>query len=350
MLRSASRVKGEQFMGINDVIGRVSAGEDLSMDEMTNVVDSMMRGEWTEQQIMLVLNALRLKEETVDEIAGAAVAMRRHMTPIRTRRSGVIDTCGTGGVGSQILNVSTAAALVAAACGVPVAKHGNRSVTSRAGSADVLSQLGVNIEAPVAVVERCLDELGICFCFAPQLHPAMRHVAAARKKLGVRTIFNLLGPLCNPAGASLQLLGVGLLALRDKMADALRRLQPVRAVVVTGDDGIGEVAISAATRVAVLEGDRRRDFVWRPEDFDLPTEDSAPLRVDGPAHSAALIRAVFDGALGTPRNIIVLNAAAALWTAGAGGSPAECARRAGQAIDAGQARDLLSRLAAATHG
>src|SRR5439155_915361 len=159
------------------------------------------------------------KGETADEIAGAARAMRRHMTPIRTMRTNLIDTCGTGGIGSDLFNISTAAAIVVAAAGVPVAKHGNRSVTSKSGSSDVLAALGVNVEAPVPVVERCLDELGICFCFAPRLHPAMKHVASVRKQLGIATIFNLLGPLCNPAGAARQLLGVGRPKLHQTMAD-----------------------------------------------------------------------------------------------------------------------------------
>ena len=170
---------------------------------MSAAIDAIMRGEWTDEQIGLLLTALAAKGETVDEIAGAAAAMRRHMTPIRSRHAELLDTCGTGGGGSAMFNVSTTAAIVAAAAGVPVAKHGNRSITSRSGSADVLAELGVNIDASVPQVEACLDELGICFCFAPLMHPSMKHVAAVRKKLGIRTIFNILGPLVNPAGATL---------------------------------------------------------------------------------------------------------------------------------------------------
>lgn len=187
----------------------MAAGYDLSQDEMTEVIDLVMSGQVPENEIAVLLTVLRAKGESPEEIAGAAVAMRRHMTPIRSRRTGLVDTCGTGGIGSDLFNISTAAAIVTAATGVPVAKHGNRSITSKSGSADVLKVLGVNVDASPEVVERCLDELGICFCFAPKLHPAMKHVAPVRKKLGIPTIFNLLGPLCNPAGAPFQLLGVG---------------------------------------------------------------------------------------------------------------------------------------------
>src|SRR5262245_8159551 len=185
---------------------------------MTDVVDQLLLGAVPEGEMAVLLTALRAKGETVDEIAGAALAMRRHMTPIRTTRSGVIDTCGTGGIGSELFNISTAAAIVVAACGVPVAKHGNRSVTSKCGSADVLAALGFNVNADIPVIERCLEELGICFCFAPRLHPAMKHVAAVRKKLGAATIFNLLGPLCNPASATRQLIGVGKRKLQPTIA------------------------------------------------------------------------------------------------------------------------------------
>jgi anthranilate phosphoribosyltransferase len=329
---------------ITDVLGRVSSGENLSLEEMTGVVDAIMRGEWSESQILLLLNALRLKEETVDEIAGAALAMRRHMTPVKTRRTGILDTCGTGGIGSRIFNVSTAAAIAAAASGAVVAKHGNRSVTSKSGSADVLAQLGVNVEAPVAIVERCLDELGLCFCFAQQFHPAMRHVASARKKLGVRTIFNLLGPLCNPASAEFQLLGVGTRSLAEKIAGAMQRLEPTRAVIITGDDGLGELTLSTSTQVIIVERGTRRETTWHPSDFGLPTSPLDSLEIEGPAASAELIRQIFAGRTGAARDIVVLNAAASIWTAGLAGSLVECAQRVREAIDRGDVQRLLGRL------
>ena len=238
-----------------EIVERIHRRENLTMSEMSGVIDGIMRGQWSEADIAELLLALREKGETVDEVAGAAQALRAHMTPIRTVRRGVLDTCGTGGDRSGTFNISTAAALVTAAAGVPVAKHGNRGITSRSGSADVLAALGVNIEAPVAVVERCLDELGICFCFAPQLHPSMKHVAAVRRQLGVPTIFNILGPLCNPAAAPFQLLGVGRPPLRPLLAAALARLGTQRAAVVSGADGLDEVTLAAATHVTLVTGD-----------------------------------------------------------------------------------------------
>ena len=330
---------------ITTILGRVSGGEDLSQGTMTAVVDAIMQGEWDERQIQLLLTALRWKEETVEEIAGAASAMRRHMTPIRTRRTGILDTCGTGGDGSGTFNISTAAAIVTAAAGVPVAKHGNRNITSRSGSANVLAELGVNIEASVATVERCLDELGICFCFAPSLHPAMKHVAAARKALGVPTIFNLLGPLCNPASAQYQLLGVGKPHLRPKLATALSLLGAQRAVVVSGSDGLDEVTLAGATNVTLVEGSSRTEFIWNPSDFGLASGELASMVIAGPAESAAMIRDIFAGKAGPAREIVILNAGAALWTAGVNTSLPGCAQQAAAAIDTGNARDLLRRLA-----
>jgi anthranilate phosphoribosyltransferase len=327
------------------LVGRVCAGEDLSLDEMRAAIGRIMQGECSEGEIATLLTALAHKGETVDELAGAAAAMREHMTPIRSRRTGILDTCGTGGVGSSLFNVSTAAAIVAAAAGVPVAKHGNRSVTSRSGSADVLEKLGVNVDASPAVVERSLDEIGLCFCFARTMHPAMRHVAAVRKKLGIRTIFNLLGPLSNPAGAECQLLGTGLAALREKLAQALLRLGAKRAVLVTGEDGLGEVTLSGKTFVTVAENGALRELTWTPADFGLEAKSMAALAVAGPDASAAIIRDVLTGARGAARETVVLNAAAALWSAGKDDSPVACANLASEAIDGGSARQLLSRLA-----
>ena len=208
------------------------------------------------------------------------LAMRKHMTPIRTVRTGLVDTCGTGGIGSDLFNISTAAAIVAAASDVPVAKHGNRSITSKSGSADVLTALGVNVDAPVTTVERCLDELGICFCFAPHMHPAMKHVAPVRKQLGTPTIFNLLGPLCNPAGAPFQLLGVGKRELHETMAAVLARLGTEHAAVVHGTDGLGEISLAAPTEVIEVRGPALTRFTWRPEDFGLSCAGHDSMKVD----------------------------------------------------------------------
>ncbi|HUG69461.1 MAG TPA: anthranilate phosphoribosyltransferase [Pirellulaceae bacterium] len=336
-------------LNIQSLTGRVSGGEDLALDEMAEVIGSMMDGSWRDDEIGLFLNALRLKGETVTEIAGAARAMRQHMTPIRTTRTDFIDTCGTGGDGSGTFNISTAAALVTAAAGVPVAKHGNRGMTSKTGSADVLAELGVNIDASVATVERCLDEVGLCFCFSPQLHASMRHVSAARKKLGVPTIFNLLGPLCNPASAPFQLLGVGKPHLRTLLAQALSLLGAKRAVVVCGEDGLDEVTLSGATKVTEVTGDALTALIWHPADFGLRESGKESMLVDGPRASAAMIREILAGKPGASRDIVVMNAAAALWTAGVDDSLSECAAKAAEAIDCGAAEDLLAKLAEASH-
>ena len=330
---------------IQSTLGRLSAGEDLSMDEMSTVIDAVMQGEWSDVEIGLLLTALRAKGETVDEIAGAAAAMRRHMTPIRSRHANLLDTCGPGGTRSETFNISTTTAIVTAAAGVPVAKHGNRSVTSKSGSADVLAALGVNVEATVEKVEACLDSLGLCFCFAPLLHPSMKRVAAVRKKLGVRTIFNLLGPLSNPAGASFQLMGVGIPELQLRLAEALAKLGTRRSLVVTGRDHLADVSIAAPTDVIDVGEASLREFTWCPKDFGLDTAPIDALLVDGPESSAAVIREILSGKPGPPRDIIVLNTAAALFTVGVSPEPVECARRAAEAIDSGAAADILARLA-----
>ncbi|HEY2840878.1 MAG TPA: anthranilate phosphoribosyltransferase [Pirellulales bacterium] len=334
---------------IEQTIGRVSGGEDLSMDDMSKAVEAIMLGLCTDVEIALLLTALRLKGETVAEIAGAAAAMRQQMTPIRTCRTQLVDTCGTGGDGSRTFNISTAAALVAAAAGANVAKHGNRKVTSLCGSADVLALLGVNVEAEVPLVEACLDELGICFCFAPLLHGAMRNVARVRQQLGTPTIFNLLGPLSNPAAAPFQLVGVGSQELRPLLAEALVLLGTERALVVSGEDGLDEVTISGPTRVSEAAGGRVRDFIWRPADFGVDEASLDELRIETAEESAAAIRAVLANQPGPRRDVVVINAGAALWTAGKAETLAAAAEMAATAIASGAAAELLSRLAARSY-
>ncbi|MCO6457208.1 MAG: anthranilate phosphoribosyltransferase [Pirellulaceae bacterium] len=317
---------------------------------MASVIDSIMRGHWQRPQIALLLTGLRAKGETVAEVAGAAAALRAHMTPIRTIRQGLVDTCGTGGDAAGTFNISTAAALVTAAAGVPVAKHGNRKVSSRSGSADVLRELGVNIEADVPVVQRCLDELGIGFCFAPLLHPAMKHVAEVRRELGVPTIFNLLGPLSNPASAPYQVLGVGRPELRPLLAEALASLGTRHALVVHGQDGLDEVTLSGPTLVSEVRGEEVTERQWHPAEFGLECQSLEAALVDGPESSAALIRHVLEGHPGAARDLVLLNAAAAIWTAGQAPTLRDAAQRAAEAIDSGRARQLLARLAAVSHG
>jgi anthranilate phosphoribosyltransferase len=334
---------------IAPILGHVAGGGNLSFGEMAAAFDAIMRGQWSDDQIGLLLTALAAKGETVDEIAGAADAMRRHMTLIRSRYAEVLDTCGTGGGDSKMFNVSTTAAIVAAAAGVPVAKHGNRSITSRSGSADVLTELGVNIHASTAQVEACLDELGLCFCFAPVAHPAMKHVAAVRKKLGIRTIFNILGPLVNPAGACYQLLGAGRPELRPLLAGALERLGTKRSFVVSGEDGLGDVTLAGSTNVTEVAGGRMREFMWRPEDFGIARHSLDSLLIDSPAASAVVIRKVLGRETGPARDIVILNAAAGLLAAGRTTEPKSAASCAAEAIDSGAAERLLSRLAERSH-
>jgi len=329
---------------IQSAIALVESGGNLSIEQMAETMGQIMEGRGDQEQIARLLTALHRKGETVAEVAGAAAAMRRRMTPIRSTRQGLIDTCGTGGDGSKTFNISTAAALVTAAAGVPVAKHGNRGITSRSGSADALTALGVNVEAEVARVEECLDELGICFCFAPLLHGAMKHVAAVRKKLGTPTIFNILGPLVNPASAPFQLLGVGRAELQPLLAEALLLLDAQRVLVVHGADGLDEVTLAGATHVIEAAGAALRHFDWTPADFDLPPAGRETMLVSGPEESAAIIRGILAGQTGPPRNIVLANAAAALWTAGRSPSLRECCRQAAEAIDTGAAQALLARL------
>jgi anthranilate phosphoribosyltransferase len=331
------------------ILGRLSAGESLSIDEMAEAMNAIMDGRWSEDEIGLFLTALAAKGETVDEVAGAAAALRQHMTPIKSRHAELLDTCGTGGGGSKLFNISTTAAIVAAAAGVPVAKHGNRSITSRSGSADVLAELGVNINATVSQVEACLNELGLCFCFAPLAHPSMKHVAAVRKKLGIPTIFNILGPLANPAGACYQVLGAGRPELRPLLAGAMAKLGTKRTLVVSGEDGLGDVTLTGATHVIEVTSGTTREFIWHPEDFGIPQQPLAGLAVDGPTASAALVRRILAGDPGPSRDIVLLNAAAGLLAAGKTADPPTAAALAAKAIDSGAARTLVARLAQRSH-
>ncbi|MBM4088187.1 MAG: anthranilate phosphoribosyltransferase [Planctomycetes bacterium] len=336
-------------MLIEQAYHRVAAGQDLAMEDMTELMDAVMQGQCDELLVGQLLTALHAKGETVEEVAGAATALRRHMTPIRSHHASLVDTCGTGGDGSGTFNISTAAALVTAAAGVPVAKHGNRGITSKSGSADVLAALGVNIEADNSTVERCLNEVGICFCFAPLLHPSMKHVAALRRKLGTPTIFNLLGPLCNPASARYQLLGVGREPLRRRLVDALRVLGTERSAVVRGADGLDEITLSGPTDVSIVRGHAVEHTTWRPQDFNVREASLESLTVDGPSQSAAIIVRVLAGEIGPARDIVVVNAAAALWVAGHATALDEAAGKAATAIDDGRAKTVLARLVQVSH-
>ena len=326
---------------IDRLVGRVASGETLAREEMCQAIDGMMQGNWSDQQIAIFLTSLHTRGETVEEVVGAASAMRKNMTPIRSSITGLIDTCGTGGDGSETFNISTAAAFVVAGCGRPVAKHGNRSITSKTGSADVLQALGICIDPPIATVENCLDKVGICFCFAPQLHPAMKFVAPVRKQLEMPTIFNLLGPLCNPAGAPYQLLGIGKSGIRSLMAEVSRGLGTERTVMVTGGDGLDEVTLNGPTDVLVIEDACISETRWEPRDFGLSNSSLESLKVENAKESADIIQKVLDGAEGPPRDIVVLNAAAALWAARVDEDLRNCAQIASEAIDRGAAAEKV---------
>jgi anthranilate phosphoribosyltransferase len=329
-------------MDLAAAIARASARNDLTADEMADTVGRIMDGEATAAQIGGLLVALRMKGETVDEVVGAARAMRARAHTLRVPAGVVVDTCGTGGDGRGTINVSTIAALVVAAAGVRVAKHGNRAQSSRSGSADVLEALGVDVAAPVDAVERCLDEVGIGFLFAPAFHGATRHAAAARKEIGVRTIFNLLGPLTNPAGARHQLIGVYDSTLVEPMALALGQLGSEHALVVHGD-GIDEFSPNGATDVAELRGGEVKRYQLRPRDFGLGDEDPRGLAGGDAEANAAAARAILGGARGAGRSAVVMSAAGALYAAGRSGLR-DGARLAEETIDSGAATALLERL------
>src|SRR5215813_75243 len=254
---------------IAEILSTLSAGRDLTEGSVRAVLCEMMSGRCGETDSAAFLTALRMKGETANEIAAAARVLREHMVAWDPGYGDVFDTCGTGGDGVGTFNISTAVALIVAGCGVPVVKHGNRSVSSKSGSADVLAALGVKIDGDASHAQRSLREAGFAFCFAPLFHPALKHVAATRKRLGVSTIFNCLGPLANPAGARRQLLGVGRLDLLDRMAGALANLGTGHAILVCSEDGLDEVSLSAPTQVREVVGAEIRSLTWTPADFGL---------------------------------------------------------------------------------
>lgn len=329
----------------HQALRRLIARQDLERGETKDLFSSLMDGELSEPMKAALLVALAMKRESSSEISGAAIAMRERVIPIPHRRDKVVDTCGTGGDGKGTFNISTAAALVAAAVGVPVAKHGNRSVSSRSGSADVLAALGVKIEVPPEVAGRELDELGIAFLFAPLLHPAMREVMPVRKELAVRTIFNLLGPLTNPAGAKRQLIGVFAADLVEIIGRVLADLGAQRAWVVHGNDGLDEITLSATTRVAEVDGGDVRVFTLDPEELGFERCALADLAGGEPVDNAAALRRVFEGEPGPLTEVTVLNAGAAVYVGDRAESLEEGISLAREAIRSGAAAEKLEALA-----
>jgi len=331
---------------IQQALARLLDGHDLSREEARGVMDSIMSGEATSAQIAGFLIALRAKGETADEIAGCAEAMREHALAVRPQRDDLVDTAGTGGDGARTINISTAAALVAAAAGAGVAKHGNRAVSSASGSADVLEALGFNLELSPKRIARSIDELGFGFLFAPTHHPAMRHAAPVRRELATRTVFNVLGPLTNPAGARAQVVGVYSPELVRTIANVLVQLGATRAFVVHGAGGIDELSPSGPNVVCeVVDGDVRTRNI-DPLELGLEPCDPAELRGGSPKQNAAAIHAVFAGENGGRRNAILLNAAGAIAAGGHVEDLREGLELARNAVDSGAAAARLEQLIA----
>jgi anthranilate phosphoribosyltransferase len=324
-------------------------GRGLDDDEARAVMHEILAGQWDEAELAAFLVALRAKRESAVEIAGFAQAMREHATAIPCRRRPLVDTCGTGGDGAGTFNISTASAFVVAAAGAAVAKHGNRAVSSRCGSADLLEALGARVDLPPEAVGRCVDEVGIGFLFAPALHGAMRHAAGVRRSLGIRTVFNLLGPLTNPAGAQFQLLGVFSDELLDPMAEVLGLLGSSGALVVRGRDGLDELSVCAISDARHL----RADGSWQrleidPAEFDCGPHPRGALTGGGAADNARVLREIFAGAEGAFSDVVRLNAGAALWICGRCPSLQEGVALAGRTVASGAAAETLDHFVAWT--
>lgn len=342
---------------IKKAIAQVVEGHDLSENVMVDVMNQVMGGEATPAQIGSLITALRMKGETVEEISGAARVMRQHATPIQVRHTldldreeinadqeTILDTCGTGGSGTKTFNISTTVAFVVAACGVKVAKHGNRSISSACGSADVLEELGVNLNVSVAIVERCIRELNIGFLFAPALHGAMKYAIGPRREVGIRTIFNILGPLTNPAGADRQVLGVYCQSLVEPIAQVLSHLGCQRGFVVHGLDGMDEITLTTQTRMASIEHGQVTMSTLNPESLDLELCTLVDLQGGDALCNAEIVRTVLHGVPGPKRDVVVLNSAYALVAAGVVNNVAAGLMMAAKVIDNGLANAKLDGL------
>ena len=331
-------------MTFPQLIDKLTRHEDLTADEAAAAMTDVMEERATPAQLAGLLVGLAMKGERPVEIVGLAKAMRAHAVQVSRRYDRVFDTCGTGGDRSGTFNISSCAAIIVAACGVRVAKHGNRSVSSRSGSADVFEALGVRVSASPAVVERCLADAGIGFFFAPTFHPSMRHAAQTRRELGVRTAFNLLGPLTNPAGATRQIVGVPRAEFTELMARALMLLGSERAWVVHGADGIDEISTTGHTKVSECRDGAVNTFYLHPADVGLPKTTPASL-LGGDAHeNAGIIESILAGKRGPARDVVLLNSGAALFVAGEASSVDDGIIRASRAIDRGDAKHVLERL------
>lgn len=331
-------------MDIKKAIARVVEKKDLTAPEMHSVFASIMGGKATPSQIGAFITALRMKGESVDEITAAAKVMREKAVKIRPGAGVIVDTCGTGGTGTRVFNVSTASAFVLAGCGVKVAKHGNRSASSSCGSADVLEELGVNINLPFKATEKMVKEIDLGFMFAPLFHGAMKYAIGPRKEIGVRTIFNLLGPLCNPAGASYQVMGVYDPDLTEVIAKVLKKLGARRAFVVHGAGPLDEVSISGKTKVSELKSGRVRTYYVSPGDFGIKRSPLKDVKGGSPKKNAAMIKKVLKGAKGPARDIVLANAALALVACGKAKGLKSGVEKAACSIDSGEAMEKLRQL------
>ena len=332
-------------MTIQEAIAGLVEGNDLKRKEMVSVMSAIMSGETTDAQIGAFLTGLRIKGETVDEIRGAAEVMREKAEKVKTSHSVIVDTCGTGGDHSSTFNISTTAAFVAAGSGLCVAKHGNRSITSKSGSADVLAALGVNTEATPDKVGECLDEVGIGFMFAVTFHGAMKHAIGPRRELApTRTVFNALGPLTNPAGATRQVIGVYSADMTETFANVLGGLGAEHAFVVHGSDGMDEATLTGPTRVSELQAESVSTYDIKPEDFGLETATAEDLAGGAPDENASITRAILDGETGPKRDIVLLNSSFALVAGGTAETLEEGIEVAAKTIDSGAAKEKLERL------
>ena len=328
----------------SELLNKAIAGTDLTRDETYWAFSQIMGGEWAESQTAGLLVALSAKGEAVDELTGAAQAMREHAVKIDTGGVDTVDTCGTGGTGLATFNISTAAAMVLAGAGVKVAKHGNRTHTRASGSADVLETLGVNLDASPETVSKCLAEAGVCFCFAIRCHPAMKYAGPVRKALGVRTIFNVLGPMTNPAGAKRQIMGVFDGKLTETIASVLAALGAERAMVVHAEDGLDELSVTSPTKISELKDGEISTRTVQPEDFGMTRAKMEDLLISSADESAQRIGEILAGKDGPARDIVVLNAAAALTVAGKAETIESAIAPAAESIDSGAAEAALKKL------
>ncbi|MFZ7102856.1 MAG: anthranilate phosphoribosyltransferase [Peptococcaceae bacterium] len=334
---------------IREAIGKVTRKENLSLQEAAEVMAEIMGGEATESQIGSFLTALRMKGETPDEIAGCARVMRDKAEKITINHRILVDTCGTGGDGTGTFNISTTAAFVAAGAGLTIAKHGNRSVSSQSGSADVLEALGVKISLNPGEVAKVIEQIGMGFLFAPTFHKAMKHAAGPRREIGIRSIFNILGPLTNPAGAKYQVVGVYDARLTEIVAQVLDKLDVTAAFVVHGDGGLDEISVTGPTKVTLLQNGSIKTFMMVPEDFGFSRRKLADVRGGNAQENADITRRVLEGEKGAARDVVILNAAAAICAAGVVKDLAAGVAMAEETIDTGRALAKLAQLVELTN-